>query len=320
MMFIPFYGNRFVAAVRDRAARRRGKAMIKSMTGFGRGEHSDGKRTVTAEIRSVNHRYCEISVRLPRRYGFVEERMKAVAKEELRRGKADILFSVDNITEDDARIQLNMAAAKQYISNLRELQRHFDVGGEIDLRLLAGMPDVMKQTSDTGDEKEICATFEAALRSALRSFDAMRSTEGGKLSEDIRARALLIAACADEIETLAPDVARAYSDKLRERVRELIGGEIELPEERVILEVALFADKANITEELVRLKSHLAQLEGILSDDRGANGKKLDFLVQEFNRETNTIGSKANDLRITKLVLDIKSETEKIREQIQNIE
>ncbi|MDR1574327.1 MAG: YicC family protein [Clostridiales Family XIII bacterium] len=294
--------------------------MIKSMTGFGRGEHSDGKRTVTAEIKSVNHRYCEISVRLPRRYGFVEEHAKAVVKEEIRRGKVDIFFSVESITGDDARIQLNMAAAKQYFSNLRELQQHFEVGGDIDLHLLAGMPDVMKQTPDIEDEEEIRATFETALRRALRHFDAMRAAEGGKLCEDIRARAGLIAACAAEIEAFAPEVVRAYADKLRERIRELIGNEIELPEERVSLEAALFADKANITEELVRLKSHLAQLEDILSEGREANGKKLDFLVQEFNRETNTIGSKANDLRITKRVLDMKSETEKIREQVQNIE
>jgi uncharacterized protein (TIGR00255 family) len=294
--------------------------MIKSMTGFGRGEHSDGKRTVTAEIRSVNHRYCEISVRLPRRYGFVEERMRTVAKEEIRRGKADISFSVDNITEDDARIQLNMAAAKQYFSNLREMQRQFDVGGDIDLALLAGMPDVMKQTPNAEDEDAIRAIFETALRHALRRFDAMRSAEGGKLCEDIRARAGLIAAHVGEIEAFAPDVARAYADKLRERIGELVGNEIELPEERIALEAALFADKANITEEIVRLKSHLVQLAGILSDNQTANGKKLDFLVQEFNRETNTIGAKANDLRVTKRVLDMKSEIEKIREQIQNIE
>jgi uncharacterized protein (TIGR00255 family) len=299
---------------------REDETMIKSMTGFGRGEHSDGKRTVTAEIRSVNHRYCEISVRLPRRYGFVEEAMRAVAKEEIRRGKADISFSVDSITEDDARIQLNMAAAKQYFSNLRALQRQFDVGGDIDLSLLAGMPDVMKQTPDIEDEEEIRAIFETALRRALQRFDAMRSVEGGKLCEDIRARAGLIAAYTDEIEAFAPDIVRLYADKLRERIRELIGNEIELPEERVGLEAALFADKANITEELVRLKSHLSQLESILSENGTANGKKLDFLVQEFNREANTIGSKANDLRVTKRVLDMKSEIEKIREQIQNIE
>jgi uncharacterized protein (TIGR00255 family) len=294
--------------------------MVKSMTGFGRGEYSDGKRAVTAEIKSVNHRYCEISVRLPKRYGFAEEPMKALVKESLRRGKAEVSFLIDNITEDDARIQLNMAAAKQYFSSLRALQKQFDVSGGIDLGLLAGMPDVMKQIPDIADEAEICATFGAALRQALLRFDAMRLTEGGKLAEDLRARGRLIAGYADEIEGFAPDVVRAYAGKLRERVRELIGGEIELSEERIAYEAAFFADKANITEELVRLKSHLLQLESILSEEGAANGKKLDFLTQEFNREANTIGSKANDLRITNLVLAMKSEIEKIREQVQNIE
>jgi uncharacterized protein (TIGR00255 family) len=294
--------------------------MIKSMTGFGRGEHSDGKRIVTAEIKSVNHRYCEIFVRLPRRYGFAEERMKAVVKESLRRGKAELSFSVDNLTEDDVRVRLNMAAAEQHFSNLRALQKHFGIGGGIDLGLLAGMPDVMRQVPDTEDEEEICATFETALRQALRQFDAMRLAEGGKLAEDIHARGRLIAGYAGEIEGFVPDVVHAYSEKLRERIRELIGGEIELPEERIAYESAFFADRADITEELVRLKSHLLRLESILSEEGSANGKKLDFLAQEFNREANTIGAKANDVRITNRVLEMKSEIEKIREQIQNIE
>jgi uncharacterized protein (TIGR00255 family) len=294
--------------------------MIKSMTGFGRGEYSDGKRTVSVEVRSVNHRYSEISVRLPRRYSFAEERVKAVVKEYISRGKTEASFFVDGITEDDARIRLNMAAAKQYFSNLRELQKHFDVSGDIDLNLLAGMPDVMKQMPDIEDEEEILRAFETALRQALRQFDAMRLAEGDKLAEDIRVRADLIATRANEIESFAPDIVRAYADKLRERIGELIGNEVELPEERIAAEAAFFADKINITEELVRLKSHLVQLESIVSDSRKANGKKLDFLVQEFNRETNTIGAKANDLRITNCVLEMKSEIEKIREQIQNIE
>jgi uncharacterized protein (TIGR00255 family) len=294
--------------------------MVKSMTGFGRGEYSDGKRSVTAEIKSVNHRYCEISVKLPRRYAFVEEYAKAVAKEYIRRGKAEISFSVDHITETDARIHLNITAAEQYLANLRELKSHLELDGDIDLRLLASMPDIMKQTPDIENEKEISAAFETALRQALRRFDDMRLTEGAALSEDIRARAELIKGYAGEVESAASDISRAYSEKLRERIRELIAGEVEIPEERIAVEAAFFADKANITEELVRLGSHLVQLESILSEEKAANGKKLDFLVQEINRETNTIGAKANDIRITNCVLEMKSETEKIREQIQNIE
>ncbi|MDR2087969.1 MAG: YicC family protein [Clostridiales Family XIII bacterium] len=294
--------------------------MVKSMTGFGRGEHSDGKRTVTAEVRSVNHRYCDISVRLPRRYGFVEEHVRAVVKERVRRGKIDVSFLIDSVAADDARVRLNMAAAEQYVSNLRALQERFDLGGGIDLGLLAGMPDIMKQSPDTENEEEIRAVFETALRRALLRFDGMRAAEGAGLSEDIRARGERIAVCVGEIEGFAPEIVRAYADKLRERIRELVGGEIELPEERIACEAALFADKSNITEELVRLKSHLRQLGSILSEDGETIGKKLDFLAQEFNREANTIGAKANDLRITKRMLEMKSEIEKIREQIQNIE
>jgi uncharacterized protein (TIGR00255 family) len=246
--------------------------------------------------------------------------MKAIVKGHLRRGKAELSFLVENITEDDTRIQLNMAAAKQYFSNLRALQKHFDVSGGIDLGLLAGMPDVMRQTADIEDEAEICATFETALRQALLRFDEMRAGEGAKLAEDIRARGRLIAGCAEEIARLAPELARACAEKLRERIRELIGGEIEVPEERIAYEAAFLADKADITEEIVRLRSHLLRLESILTEEGDANGKKLDFLAQEFNREANTVGSKANDLRITNCVLEMKSEIEKIREQIQNIE
>jgi uncharacterized protein (TIGR00255 family) len=246
--------------------------------------------------------------------------VRAVAKEYIRRGKAEFSFSVENITESDARIRLNTAAAEQYVSNLRELKRRFDIEGDIDLNSLAGMPDVMKQTPEIEDEEEIRAAFESAARRALSQFDAMRLVEGGKLSEDVRARAASVAAYAGDIKRIAPDIARAYSEKLRERISELLGGEIEIPEERIALEAAIFADKSDITEELVRLQSHLAQLKSILSEECSANGKKLDFLVQEINRETNTIGAKANNVRITNCVLEMKSETEKIREQIQNIE
>jgi uncharacterized protein (TIGR00255 family) len=294
--------------------------MIKSMTGFGRGEFSDEKRRVTAEARAVNHRYCEISVRIPRRYAFAEEALKAVARETARRGKLELSIAVDGLTEEDARIRLNLSAARQYFANLRELQKNFDVSGSLDLALLANMPDVMRQIPDVEDEEGILAACEAALRAAMKQFDGMRRAEGRRLAEDIAGRGRLLAAAVDEIERFAPDIARAWSDRFRERVRDLLDGEAEIPEERVALEAAIFADKINITEELVRLRSHLRQLESILADEGGANGKKLDFLAQELNREANTIGAKANDLRVTARVLEMKSEIEKIREQVQNIE
>jgi uncharacterized protein (TIGR00255 family) len=235
------------------------------------------------------------------------------------RGKIDVFIAVDAVTEEDSRIRLNMAAAKQYFAGLRELQENFNVSGGIDLSLLANMPDVLRQIPDVEDEEAFLRVMENALRAALDPFDAMRRAEGEKLSEDMLARGLLLAADTEKIETFAPDMARAYGEKLRDRIRE-IAGDVEIPEERLALEVAMFADKSNVTEELVRLKSHLAQLERIVREDAGANGKKLDFLAQEMNREVNTIGSKANDLRVTNLVLAMKSEVEKIREQVQNVE
>jgi uncharacterized protein (TIGR00255 family) len=257
---------------------------------------------------------------MARRYAFAEEHLKSLIKSSVKRGKLELAVTIDSLTEEDLKINLNMAAARQYYANLRELKEHFSLNEDIDLHILASMPDVMKQTPDIEDEAELLALLENALRLALEKFDAMRSAEGAKLSEDILMRGKLIANYADEIETFAPDIVRSYTEKLRERIRELISQELELPEERIALEAAVFADKINITEELVRLRSHVSQLGGIITEKAGANGKKLDFLVQELNREANTIASKANDIRITHYALEMKSEVEKIREQIQNIE
>ncbi|MDR0424329.1 MAG: YicC family protein [Clostridiales Family XIII bacterium] len=294
--------------------------MAKSMTGYGRGEFSDGKRSAVIEIKSVNHRYCEVTVRIARRYAFAEEHLKSIVKASVKRGKADLSVTIDNITEGDVKIKLNMAAAEQYHANLRELQDRFGLSGGIDLHALAAMPDVMRQAPDIDDEAELLRLLEQALRPALEGFDAMRRAEGAKLSADILARGQLIEGWASEMEQFAPDIVLAYAEKLRERIRELIGQEAELPEERIAIEAAIFADRINITEELVRLKSHISQLRTFMQEKSGANGKKLDFLAQELNREANTIASKANDIRVTNFALEIKSEVEKIREQIQNIE
>ena len=294
--------------------------MIKSMTGFGRGEYSDGKRSVTVEMRSVNHRYCDISVRLPRKYGFAEEFLRSAVKERLRRGRAEINVTVDSVAAEDYGIRLNLAAADQYFANLRTLMDHFGLKGDVNLELLAGMPDVISHLPGIENEDEILLSFGSAARGALEQFDQMRLAEGEKLAEDIISRARLISELASKIEALAPEAARAWAEKLRERITELAGRQAELPEDRIALEAAIFADKASVTEELVRLKSHVSQMERIIRDEEGANGKKLDFLTQELNREANTIGSKANDLRITSVMLEIKSEAEKIREQVQNIE
>lgn len=294
--------------------------MIKSMTGFGRGEFSDGKRTIIAEIRAVNHRYSDITVKMPRRYSFAEDRIKNAVKEVVRRGKLEVSIIVENITEDDTNIRLNTMVARQYFDNLNLLKEEFGLTGEVTLPFLAGLPDVMKAVPDVEDEEEITKCLETSVHSAARHLDEMRIAEGEKLAEDLLARGKHIRELVDRIEDRAPRVVEVYTEKLKARIKELIGSSATVPEDRILLEAAIFADKSNITEELVRLDSHIQQLHSIISKSSQPDGKKLDFLVQEMNREANTIGSKANDMEITNVMLEIKSEIEKIREQVQNIE
>ena len=294
--------------------------MIKSMTGFGRGEFNDGKRNITVEIKSVNHRYSDITVKMPRRYSFVEDKVKNTIKENIKRGKIDVSIMVENITESDVNISLNKMVAQQYITNLTELQKEFGVRGEITLGLLAGMPEVMKQVPDVDDEEEMTKCILAPVRDAAKKLEEMRAVEGEKLSKDLLMRADLIKDLVAQIEEKAEDVPKEYAQKLKDRIKDLLDGSVEIPEDRIMVDAAIFADKCNITEELTRLKSHMDQMKEIIGSSTGADGKKLDFLVQEMNREANTIGSKANDIEITNLMLQIKAEVEKIREQVQNIE
>lgn len=294
--------------------------MIKSMTGFGRSEYTDGKRNITVEIKSVNHRYSDISIKMPRRYGFAEDKVKNAVKEHIRRGKVDVSIMVENITENDVNIKLNTMIAKQYYENLLELRKEFSVEGDITLQFLAGLPDVMKAIPDVEDEEEITKAILIPVAEAVANLEKMRAVEGEKLAEDLIAKGRSIRSILDKIAERAPQVSIDYTARLRERITELIGGSIEVPEDRILVEAAIFADKCAIDEEITRLGSHLIQLENIVTKSTQPDGKKLDFLVQEMNREANTIGSKANDITITGYMLEIKSEIEKIREQVQNIE
>lgn len=227
---------------------------------------------------------------------------------------------VENLTEDDMTVKLNTMVAKQYVDNLGELQGTFGLSGEITLQFLATLPDVMKAVPDVEDEDEVCRAIQVPLKQAVENLDYMRTIEGEKLAEDLLKRGDFIRSLVKKIEERSPLVTEAYSEKLRERIKELIGNHVTVPEDRILLEAAIFADKCSITEELVRLDSHMIQLKRILEKSDQPAGKKLDFLVQEMNREANTIGSKANDIEITNFMLEIKSEIEKIREQVQNIE
>lgn len=294
--------------------------MIKSMTGFGRSEYSDGKRNIIVEIKSVNHRYGDITVKMPRRYSFAEDKIKNAVKNVARRGKIEVSVVVENITEDDSTIKLNKPVAKQYYENLCLLKESFEVTGDITLQFLAALPEVLKSVPDVEDEEEICKALLIPVTGAAEKLDQMRKAEGEKLAEDLIMRGGLIKGLLVNIEKRAPQVVENYKERLRERIAELIDGNISISEDRILVEAAIFADKCNVTEELVRLRSHIDQLYSIINESTQPDGKKLDFLVQEMNREANTIGSKANDLEITGTMLEIKSEIEKIREQVQNIE
>lgn len=294
--------------------------MVKSMTGFGRSEYTDEKRVVTVEIKSVNHRYCDVSVRMPRRYSFAEEKIKSTVKQVIRRGKVEVSITVENTAADDVNIKLNTEIAKKYADSLNELKSVLGLDDPIRLEYIASMPDVLKAVPDVENEEEITSVLCAAAADAVKLHDEMRKIEGAKLSEDILMRGGIISDLVKEIEQRSPKTVTEYAEKLKARITEMIGGSIVATEERIMLEAAVFADKVNVTEETVRLASHIQQLERIISESSQPDGKKLDFLVQEMNREANTIGSKANDIEITNRVLAIKSEIEKIREQVQNIE
>ena len=295
--------------------------MAKSMTGFGRGVYEDELRSVTVELRSVNHRYSDITVKMPRRYQFAEDAIKTIVKGVAPRGKIDVFVNVDNIAADDTAVELNPALAKRYYETLQTLRQEIpELAGEPTLAMIANFPDVVKTGAAEEDEELLLKALSEATKEAAANLDAMRVTEGAKLMEDILQRGRLIEETVNGIEAYAPEVAKNYTAKLKERIQELLGGDVAIPEDRILLEAAVFADKSNITEEMVRLKSHCSQLRAIAADTSGPIGKKLDFLVQEMNRESNTIGSKANDIHITNDVLLLKAEIEKIREQVQNIE
>ena len=290
--------------------------MIRSMTGFGRGEYIDDVRKITVEIRTVNHRYLDIYVKMPRKYSFAEEKIKAMIKEGLSRGKAEVSVSVDNFGVSDADVRLDKDLAGKYFKALTELSETFEVGDLTgpSLSLLARMPDVIRTAPAEEDEEEMLRCLLEATGRAVADICTMRETEGERLAADISARADIIADIRSRIETRAPEIEKEYAAKFKARVEELLDGVYQVPEERI-------ADKANITEELVRLDSHIHQLRAFLESDGSESiGKKIDFLIQEMNREANTIGSKSNDKEITSMMLDLKAEIEKVREQVQNIE
>jgi uncharacterized protein (TIGR00255 family) len=293
------------------------------MTGYGRGSAEVQAWRASASVKTVNHRYADISVKISRRYQFAEEAIKKTVREFVSRGKIEILVDIESDAEAAVRIRPDIPAAKGYYAAMRELEKEIGVEGNISLEFISALPDVLVSAPAEIDEESVTAACAAAVREACAELNAMRIREGEQLAEDIIMRAGVIEGLLGVIETRAPELAKIYAEKLTARIAELSGAESddELLAARIALETASIADKCDITEETVRLRSHISQLVTLAKG--GANapvGKKLDFLMQELNREANTIGSKANDLKITEQMLEIKSEIEKIREQIQNIE
>ncbi|QXM05855.1 YicC/YloC family endoribonuclease [Crassaminicella indica] len=293
--------------------------MIKSMTGFGRGEAKDIERQFVVEIKSVNHRYNDIVIRMPKRLIYLEDQLKNLIKEYIKRGRVEVYITLENIGDTDTRISVNEPLAKQYIDCLKRIKDEFSVLDDISVSLVSKFPDVIKVSPKEEDEDAVWNCLKEAVSNALQKLMKMRASEGVKLAEDINNRCTYIADIVNKIENRSPSVVLEYKQRLYDRIRELLDDDVEIDENRLSMEVALFADKCSITEEIVRLKSHVDQLKKTLKESHPI-GRKLDFLIQEMNREINTVGSKSSDLEITNYVVDIKSELEKIREQVQNIE
>lgn len=292
--------------------------MLKSMTGYGRVKKENEYREITVEIRSVNHRYLDLNIKVPRVYGYLEDLVSKQAQAAIARGKVDIYVSIRAKEGGDIRITPNMAVIQGYMDALKQISEKYGIGEDVTAMSLLRLPDAMEEEKEEADAEEIKAEVSAVLAQALEEYNAMRAREGARLCEDVSYRGGLLREFVDFVEKRSPDTVEEYRARIAARMEEILDG-TELAQTRILQEAALYADKVNVTEEIVRLRSHLSQLDSMLKSEV-AVGRKLDFLVQEMNRETNTIGSKACDFEIAKTVVDMKAEIEKIREQIQNLE
>ena len=288
------------------------------MTGYGRGENTVNGYTITVELRSVNNRYLDCNVRIPRLYLFAEEAIKSRVQNTISRGKVDVFVTLESTGEQKLNVSLNKPVADGYYTALRELANTYELSNDISVSLLSRFPEVLvaEKAEDNVEQtaKDICSV----LDHALADFDQMRTREGARLKDDILSRALTIEEKVSLVEKRSPETVSEYRARLEARMNEVLAN-TQLDPARILTEAAIFADKVAVDEETVRLRSHIAQLREML-EKGGAVGRKLDFLIQEFNREANTIGSKCSDIEIARHVVDVKAEIEKIREQIQNLE
>ena len=294
------------------------------MTGYGRAQKIINGRDILVEVRSVNHRYYEYSSRIPRAYSYIDEKLKALLKSAISRGKAEVSVTINNIEGKDTVIAVNKDVAEGYVNALRSLNQQMDTDGEcwleddIKLSKLLKMPDIFTIQKAPDDEEQVWADVAEVASEAIAKFVDMRTTEGERLFADVNSKADLILEMVGKVEELSPQTVENYRSRLYKKLSEVLESK-NIDEQRILTEAAIFSEKIAVDEETVRLRSHIAQLKEMLVKEE-AIGRKLDFIVQEMNREVNTIGSKAQDLNITKIVVDMKAEIEKIREQIQNIE
>ncbi len=293
--------------------------MISSMTGYGRGQYTSESMDVTVEIKSVNHRYYEFSARTPRNYLFLEEKLKSYFNQSISRGKVECFVQITCLDDDNVNVSANIPLAKSYQNALKDIAENLGVSADVSANSLARFSDVLEIKKADVDEDKVWNAVKIAAEQALHGILSMRRAEGEKLKNDVLSRLDFISGKVEMIEKRSPETVYEYSQKLLTRMREALGDNIHIDEQRILTEAAIYADKVAVAEETVRLSSHMSQLKDFLVSDE-AIGRKMDFLVQEMNREANTIGSKAQDVDIARAVLDIKAEIEKIREQIQNIE
>ena len=292
--------------------------MVKSMTGYGRARQTLHGRDITVEVRSVNNRYLDCTVKVPRTYIFAEDAVKSRVQKAVSRGKVDVFITIDATGADETVVAVNEPLARGYYEALTKIRDMFSLEGELTAAVLAKFPDVLTVTKVEEDLESVAGDICAVLDEALEAYNAMRAVEGVKLCEDIAGRVTTIETVVGKVEERSPQTVAAYREKLTARMQEVLQSTT-IDESRILTEAAIFADKIAVDEETVRLRSHIAQLRAMLKSDQPV-GRKLDFLIQEVNRECNTIGSKCNDLTIAQDVVNMKAEVEKIREQVQNIE
>ena len=288
------------------------------MTGYGRSQLLVDGMNITVEVKSVNHRYFEFSSRLPRSYGFLDEKLKSFFMGKLTRGKMECFVQIETVEEPDTIISVNHPLVKGYLDAYKELAETYGLENNIKVSDISRVSDIFSIRKQAADEDKIWAAVQTVAQEALNGFVAMREREGSRLREDVLSRLETILDNVSFIEERSPETVREYNEKLLGRLRELLA-DTHIDEQRILTEAAIFADKIAVAEETVRLRSHISQMRSFLDSDE-AVGKKMDFLIQEFNREANTIGSKAQDVEIARRVVAVKAEIEKIREQIQNIE